>query len=56
MEVNIYEFDVLQKCKNGLSVKMSCACKRLFWRRGLGCRMPLHLRERAISRKVAKWR
>ena len=31
-------------------------CKRLFWRRGLGCRMPWHLREIAISRKVAKWR
>ena len=55
MEVNIYEFDVLQKCKNGLSVKMSCAFRRLLGRRGMGCRVPLHLRQRAISRKVAKW-
>ena len=47
---------VLQKCKNGLKKKMRCVCRRLFGRRGLGCRMPLHLRERAISRKVAKWR
>ena len=47
---------VLQKCKNGLWKKMRCVCKRLFGRRGLGCRMPLHLRrERVISRKVAKW-
>ena len=34
---------------------MRCAGRRLLGRRGLGCRMPLHLRKRAISRKVAKW-
>ena len=55
MKVNLYEFSRSAKmqerpfCENEV-------CKRLFWRRGLGCRMPWHLREIAISRKVAKWR
>ena len=48
---------MLTFCKNARTAlwKMRWAGRRLLGRRGLGCRMPLHLRERAISRKVAKW-